>query len=128
MTTMRTLPDTYAFIEFFNGTKQGEKVRAYLKKDVIYLSTICIYEIRHVISKRHSKKRADDFLRSLMINYKIVPVDEEIAMLAADIKNRYNMPMADSLIYATAKRENARVLSGCKHFKKVKERDVIVLK
>jgi len=122
------LPDTFAFIEFFKGTKQGEKVRAYLKRDVIYLSPICIYEIRYIISRRHSKKKADEFLRSLMIKYKIVPVDEEIAMLAADIKNKYNMSMADSLIYATAKRENARVISGCKHFKRVKEKDVIVLK
>ena len=125
---MKVLPDTFAFIEFFNGTEKGKVIRKYLQKDEVLLSSICIYEILYIIGKNYSKKKANEYYRSLKTHYEIVPVDENIATTAVDIKRKYNMPLADCLIYASAKENQAKVISGCKHFKKLKkERDVIIV-
>ena len=125
---MRILPDSYALIEFFKGSKKGEQVRKHLRKGEVILSPICIYEILYNIGKYHSKKMAEEFHRSLRTHYEIVPVDEDIAVLAAEIRRKYKMPMADCLIYATAKAHKARLISGCSHFKGLKkERDLIII-
>ena len=47
---------------------------------------------------------------------KIVDIDSEIAMLASTISNQYKLPMADSLIYATAKIFKAEIYTQDKHF------------
>jgi predicted nucleic acid-binding protein len=125
---MRILPDSYALIEFFKASKKGEQVKKHLKKGEVILSPICIYEILYNIARYHSKKMAEEFHRSLKTHYEIVPVDEDIAVLAADIRRKNKMPMADCLIYATAKKSRAKVISGCSHFRSLKkERDVIIL-
>ena len=39
----------------------------------------------------------------------VIDVSEEVALKAALLSNRYKLPMADSLIYATGQIENALV-------------------
>lgn len=43
---------------------------------------------------------------------RIVPVDEPLALEAADISLRYGLAMADSLVYATAQRHGATLVTG----------------
>ncbi len=128
MMTMRILPDSNALMEVFKGTEKGKAVGKHLKKAEIVVSSICIYEILHVIGKRYSKRDAENFHRSISMRYRIFPVDERVAVLAAEIRRKNDMPMADCLIYATAKANNAKVISGCRHFRALrKERDVVVV-
>jgi len=42
----------------------------------------------------------------------VVQLTESIAYLAADISLRYGLAMADALVYATAKDQNANVVTG----------------
>ncbi len=55
----------------------------------------------------------------------VFDVDEELAVESARIKHERNWGLGDSIMYATAKREGAKVLTGDPHFKGVK--DVIFL-
>ena len=43
---------------------------------------------------------------------KIVPVDEPLALEAADISLKLGLAMADALVYATAQRHGATLVSG----------------
>ena len=42
----------------------------------------------------------------------IVPVDESLALEAADVSLEFSLAMADSLVYATARRHRARLVTG----------------
>ena len=125
---MRAVPDTCAFIEFFEGSERGKIVRRHLKESEIILCPICIYEIIYVLGRSHSKRVAEEFTRGLLAHYRVVPIDEEIAAKGAQIRMSHDMPMGDSLIYATARHHGAKVISGCTHFLRLrKEKDVIII-
>jgi predicted nucleic acid-binding protein len=48
---------------------------------------------------------------------RIVPCDEQIALRACELSLQYKLPMADSIIYATALEHNAIVWSSDSDFK-----------
>ena len=48
---------------------------------------------------------------------KIVPLSEEIALLAAEISLKHTLPMADAVVYATAIKEICPVVTSDPHFK-----------
>ncbi len=56
---------------------------------------------------------------------KIVPLSEEIALLAAEISLKFTLPMADAIVYATATKEACPVVTSDAHFKELE--DVIYL-
>ena len=51
----------------------------------------------------------------------IVPVDNQIAEVSAEFRQKYNLPMGDSLIAATAFVLNAICISDDFHFQQIKE-------
>ena len=125
---MIVLPDTCALLDIMEGSDKGGKVRELMKRNSCIISTINIYELLVVGERLHSRAVAGDYVRSLSSHCRVVPVDQDIAEAAVPLKRRYNMSMADSLIYATAKRTGAKVVSSCRHFRAAKkERDVILL-
>ena len=42
----------------------------------------------------------------------VIPVDESLALEAADLSLDVGLAMADSLVYATARRHRARLVTG----------------
>jgi predicted nucleic acid-binding protein len=53
---------------------------------------------------------------TIMQNAEVVQLTPEIAMMAAKIGKAFKLPMADSIIYATAQIHNADVHTKDKHF------------
>ena len=125
---MKILLDSYALFEYYKGSDKGAEVRKLMKKNKVLVSSICLYELLNTITIRYSKKEALDQYRSLTTHYKVVSIDDKVALSAYNIKRKHDMPMGDCLIYASAKGCGAKVVSGCKHFRKLKkERDVIII-
>jgi predicted nucleic acid-binding protein len=54
-----------------------------------------------------------------MYDGKVVDLDREIALIAADLSIELKLPMADSLILATARAHNATVWTQDEHFKNI---------
>jgi len=52
---------------------------------------------------------------------KKLPIDDEVAVKAGDFKNKYNIPVADALIAATAYLEESTIISDDPDFKKIQE-------
>jgi len=46
----------------------------------------------------------------------VIDIDSEIALLASDISKQHKLPMADSIIYATAVLWDAELYTQDKHF------------
>jgi predicted nucleic acid-binding protein len=52
---------------------------------------------------------------------KKLPIDDEVAVKAGDFKSKYNIPVADALIAATAYLEESTIISDDPDFKKIQE-------
>ena len=127
--TMSLVLDTYALFLLFSGGEKGEKVKKILKKDTnVFISVLSLYEVGTAITKQISRKKAEEYLRAIRVYYRILDVNEEIAMKAIQLKQKHDMPAVDCLIYATAIMNNAKLVSGCRHFKSISgQRNVIVI-
>ena len=115
---MTVLIDSWAWIEYFKGSEAGEKARKYIEeKEKAIISTINIAEVYRWILRFYDEKNAQEKVNAMKERCFIVPVDEEIAIMAAKIKHTEKFGLGDAIIYATAKKENAFLLTGDNDFK-----------
>ncbi len=123
------LLDSYAIMELFRGTKKGEKVRDLLEEEKeVYISTLTIYEVGAALQRELGKKKAHEYVNSIKTHYQVVEVSEEVALEAVELRGRFKLPAMDCLIYASARQKGARIVSGCKHFREIKdEKDVVIV-
>jgi predicted nucleic acid-binding protein len=77
----------------------------------LLVSAIEVYEVYKVIRRDLSEERAVEAISALR-RATIVPVDESLALEAADVSHLFGLAMADSLVYATARRFGARLVTG----------------
>jgi len=112
---MRLL-DSFAWIEYFMGSKRGAKVRDYVEgNEPLYTPSVCLTEVK----SRYLMDRKDPATRIELIVDRsfIVPLDKEIALLAADIKQKHKLHTIDAIIYATAQRRDLTLVTGDQHFR-----------
>jgi len=120
----RTVYDTRFFIEHFysdNGDvlrKMKEEIRKVREK---YVSAIVIHEIYQLTLMRGGRETA--ILRAGMLeqDFKVVKIDAEIAKSSAELRHKYRISMADSIIAATALFLKATCLSDDPHLEAIKE-------
>ena len=75
------------------------------------MSAIEVYEVYKVIRRDVSEERAIQAVSALR-RATIAPVDEPLALEAADLSLAHGLAMADSLVYATARRYGATLVTG----------------
>jgi predicted nucleic acid-binding protein len=108
--------DTSLWIEFFAGTKLDKSILNAIKKiDELYVPVICLYEVRKKFVNDNNIEKADLAVEIMQIG-KVIDIDHEIAILASSLSKQCKLPMADSIIYATAKIYNAEIYTQDKHF------------
>lgn len=122
--------DTQALLAFFNNEDGADKVEALLReidenKVEGFVSAITLTELYYLYARRIGEQVAKERIEQLRLsNLRIVPITEEIAMLAGEYKLRA-IPIADALIAASAQLVDAPVVTADEHFEKL---DVPVLK
>jgi predicted nucleic acid-binding protein len=75
------------------------------------VSAIELYEVYKVVRRDLSEERAVEAVSALQ-RATIAPVDESLALEAADVSLEFGLAMADSIIYATARRHRATLVTG----------------
>jgi predicted nucleic acid-binding protein len=121
------LVDSSGWLEYLTDSKNAKWFAPAIEKtDELIVSTINIYEIyKKVLSKKDENSAIQ--VIGLMQQAKVVDVNLRIAIQAAKLSYEQKVPMADSLIYITARQYNAIVwtqdidfknLKGVKFFKK----------
>ena len=75
------------------------------------MSSIEIYEVYKVLRRDLSEERAVEAV-SLLRRATIAHVDEPLALEAADVSLAHGLAMADSLVFATARRFRATLVTG----------------
>ena len=115
---MTVLIDSWAWIEYFKGSKAGGKVRKYIEgKEKAIISAINIAEVYRWILRFYDEKIAKEKINVMEERCFIIPVDGEIAIMAAKIRHKEKLGLGDAIIYATAKKEDATLLTGDNDFK-----------
>ncbi len=128
---MIVLVDSWAWIEYFKGSAAGEKVKELIEnlQDKVIVSTVNIAEVYNSFLRDYSPPNNERYAEASCDAIKqrsyVYEVDEEIAVDSAKIKHEKKWGLGDSIIYATAKRESAKVLTGDPHF--MGQKDVIFL-
>jgi predicted nucleic acid-binding protein len=78
--------------------------------------TIVVYEVYKKVRREKGEEMALEVYGQLA-RTRIVPLSEELAISAADLSLKLKLSMADSIIYASAKSEQARLVTSDEHFK-----------
>lgn len=113
------LIDSYGWIEYLAGGKLAPKYEEYVEEaseENTITPTIVVYEVYKKIRKEKGEEMALEIYGQLA-RTKIVPLSEELAITAAEVSQRLKLGMADSIIYATARSEKARLITSDEHFK-----------
>lgn len=92
----------------------------YDKSKTAYASSITIYEVFRLTLEHEDLQVAELRSKTIMNEFTTVDVDGEIAGEGARISHRLRIPMADSLIMATAKRLHVSCVTDDPHFTEVK--------
>jgi toxin FitB len=101
--------DTSGWIEYFFA---GPNARFFAdpieKTDSLVVSVVCLYEVFKKVNAVADEAKALQAVAQ-MKQGRVIDVTADIALEAALLSLRHGLPMADSLIYATARREQASV-------------------
>jgi predicted nucleic acid-binding protein len=123
---MKYVIDSYAWIEYFMGTKTGEKVKPIIENTEEKITpTICLAEIYAKTLRAENDELAEKQRIFIKEKSALAPLDEITAVEAATLtsKLKREIPgwgLADSIVYATALIKKAEVVTSDEHFKKLK--------
>ncbi len=114
--------DTRFFVDSFYSKDESmlKKIRAHRARKR-YVSAIVVHEVYNLAIKRESRETAKNQVAHIKEEFEVVPVDDQIAQISAELRHKYNLSMGDSMIAATAFVLKAVCISDDPHFEQIKE-------
>jgi predicted nucleic acid-binding protein len=116
--------DTRFFIEHYyskdNATMQKTK-EAIRNAKQRYVSAIVIHEVYKLTLQTEGRETAIIRVNLLEKDFKIIDVNVEIAKTSAELRHKYKISMADSIMAATALTLKAPCITDDPHIKTIKE-------
>lgn len=113
------LVDSCGWLEYFADGPLAQDYYHYLKKPKETLTpTIVVYEVYKKIKRDRGEEPALLAVAQLEES-EIVSLTQSISLLAADLSLEHQIPMADAIVYATAKTRQAKLITSDNHFEKL---------
>lgn len=101
--------DSSAWLEYFaDGPNAGAFAQAVEATQELIVPTICLYEVFKSVLRQRGESAAFSAI-ALMRQGQVIPLTERIALLSADLSLQTGLPMADSVILATARLQRAHI-------------------
>ena len=109
--------DSSGWLEYFaDGSNADFFAPAIEDTKNLLVPVICIYEVFKRILQQNGITEAQQHVGDMKLG-KIIELDESLALSAAKLSADLKLPMADSLILATARSNNATLWTQDEHFK-----------
>ena len=109
--------DSCGWLEYFaNESNADFFAPAILDEPRLIVPTICLYEVFKRMSIQRGKEAALDAI-SRLYRGTLVELSDEIALEAAQVSLEFKLPLADSVILATAHTYKAVLWTQDEHFK-----------
>ena len=106
------LVDSSGWLEFFtNGPLAGTYAQHLKHPHDVLTPTIVLYEVYKVIKRQRSEEEALT-AAAQMGKTQLVPLNDTIALTAADASLTYQLAMADAIVYATALTHKAKLVTS----------------
>jgi len=108
--------DSFAWIEYLKGSDRGASLKAYVDgREPLYTPSICLTEVKgRYLRDGRDPTRALGYITERSF---ILPLTQDIALRAADVKQLNGLHTVDAIIYATGLQKNAAVVTGDRHFR-----------
>lgn len=111
--------DTSGWLEFFSGGENAHVFANPIRRSTeLIIPTICIYEISKVVLRESDEDHLLQILAALQKGT-IVELTPALASSAAKVSLKHKLPMADSIVYATARAHRAHVWTQDSDFKEL---------
>jgi predicted nucleic acid-binding protein len=121
--TRRRIPigyviDTWVWVEYWRGS---EAMKKWIENESpLFTSTITHTEVvRFFIAGGQNEATIRICLDDIRARSSILPVDEDIAVVAGHLKKREVAGIADSIILATARNGDHKIVTGDPHFREI---------
>ena len=109
--------DSSGWLEYFaDGDNANFFAPAIEDTKNLLVPVICIYEVFKRIRQQNGITEAQQHIGDMKLG-QIIDLDESLALNAAKISTDLKLPMADSIILATARANNATLWTQDEHFK-----------
>jgi predicted nucleic acid-binding protein len=106
------LVDSSGWIEYLAARSKADEFARYIQGDEpLVTSAIQVYEIYKVVRRDVGEERAIESISALRATT-VVPFDEGLAPEAADIALEHGLAMADAVLFATAARYRAEIVTA----------------
>ncbi len=106
------LVDSSGWIEFFTGGANAGKYGVYLEKTSEVLTpTVVLYEVYKLVKRERTEEEALLAVAQIQKS-SVIPLSASLALAAADVSLEFRLAMADSIVYATARAENAELVTS----------------
>ena len=122
----KRLLDSFALLAYLNQENGFEIVKSVLAKAqksgiFLVMNEINIGESYYILFRKRGREKADYFLENILPGLPITTVSNDFQQVidAARIKAEYSLSFADCFAVATARREEATILTGDPEFKKI---------
>ena len=118
----RSVYDTRFFVEYFYSgdseflSRLKEDLRSVRDRKV---SVVTIHEVYRIDLEREGREVARLRSETIHRDFDVVDMDYETAIRSAELRSRHRIPMADSVIAATAQIRGCPVVSDDPHFQKI---------
>ena len=119
----RAVYDTRFFDALYNSKDESLKRKIRLEKErkEKVVSAVVIHELYKLSLANEGREIAKLKILYLKQDFEVVPVDDKIAEVSAELRQKYQLSMGDSMIAATALMLNAVCISDDPHFQQIKE-------
>ena len=104
--------DSCGWLEWFTDGKLANKYQKYLAdQENLLVPAIILYEVYKILKREVDEEKAL-LAVGYMKNSPVIPLDEILALSAADIALQENLAMADAIIVATSRLYNCTIISS----------------
>ena len=114
------LVDSCGWLEYFSDGKNADFFTSPLQdiKNLI-VPSICIFEVFKKILQERNEDAAFQAI-AVMHQGNVIELNSTLAIHSAKLSNEYKLPLADSIILATARQNNAIIWTQDVHFKSIR--------
>jgi predicted nucleic acid-binding protein len=111
--------DSSGWLEYLTDGVLADEYSKHLRRtDAVVTPTIVIYEVYKHAKRLGSEEDAVDAVAAMQ-KTRVVPLTDELALIAADLSILHKLAMADAIVLATAQAHDADVVTSDADFKNV---------
>jgi predicted nucleic acid-binding protein len=111
------LVDSSGWLEYLTEDSKAAAFGHYLEGEAaVLVPSAVIYEVYRHLAKQRGRTLADRFASQVLMR-KVVPMDETIALAAANLSLDHRLAGLDAIVYATARVCQAQLVTADTHFR-----------